>query len=204
MELLYGTTNEGKLLVMRRALSPLGITVTGLKDQKTEIPVVPETGSSPLENARLKAKAYFKAFQMPVFSCDTGLYFKNVPDEFQPGIYVRRPLGYEMTDEEMTEYYKGLAEKFGDLQAQYQNAVCFVKSAREVYESDDLRLSGTPFVITSQAHSRSQPGFPLDRLSIQVSSGKYYYDLPEHAQDEVALDEGMWEFFQRAICPAGK
>ena len=115
MELLYGTTNEGKLLVMRRVLSPLGITVTGLKDQKTEIPVVPETGNSPLENARLKAKAYFKAFQMPVFSCDTGLYFKNVPDEFQPGIYVRRPLGYEMTDEEMTEYYKGLAEHFGVL-----------------------------------------------------------------------------------------
>ena len=62
MELLYGTTNEGKLLVMRRALSPLGITVIGLKGIE-KIPVVQETGSSPLENARLKANAYFKAFQ---------------------------------------------------------------------------------------------------------------------------------------------
>ncbi len=198
MELLYGTTNEGKLLVMRRALSPLGITVIGLKGIE-KIPVVQETGSSPLENARLKANAYFKAFQVPVFSCDTGLYFKNVPAEYQPGIYVRRPLGYEMTDEELTEYYREMAQKFGDLQAQYRNAVCFCKSAQEVYESDDLRLSGKPFVLTSRPHCRSQAGFPLDRLSIQISSGKYYYDLPEDAQDEVALDQGFREFFRSCM-----
>ncbi|MEY8391231.1 hypothetical protein D3Z36_04660 [Lachnospiraceae bacterium] len=199
MELLYGTANEGKLLVMRRALAPMGITVTGLKERKMEIPLVPETGSSLIENARKKAKAYFAAFQSPVFSCDTGLYFKNVPEELQPGIYVRRPLGYEMTDDEMTAYYRGLAEKYGDLQAQYRNAVCLVKSAQEIYESDDLRLSGKPFVITSRPHSRSQPGFPLDRLSIQISSGRYYYELPEDAQDEVALGAGICEFFLNTL-----
>lgn len=195
MELLYGTANQGKLQVMRRALSPLGITVKSLRDMKLKAPMAPETGKSLLENARLKARTYFEIFQEPVFSCDTGLYFENVPEEFQPGIYVRRVKGYEMTDEEMTEYYRRLAEKFGDLQAQYRNAVCLYKSAREIYESDARQLWGKPFLITSHPHPKSQPGFPLDRLSIQISSGKYYYDLPQNSQDEVAMDEGIREFF---------
>ncbi len=63
MELLYGTSNEGKLLVMRRALSTLGITVTGLKERQRELLPVAETGSALSESARLKAEAYFEAFQ---------------------------------------------------------------------------------------------------------------------------------------------
>lgn len=63
MELLYGTSNEGKLLVMRRALSPLGITVTGLKERQRELLPAAETGSTLSESARLKAEAYFEAFQ---------------------------------------------------------------------------------------------------------------------------------------------
>lgn len=198
-ELLYGTGNDGKLLAMSRTLKPLGITLKGLKDMEGVIPKVEETGKSPLENARMKAKAYFKAFKVPVFSCDTGLYFENIPEEFQPGVHVRRPLGYEMTDAEMTAYYSGLAKRFGDLKAQYRNAVCFYKSAQEIYESEDPRLSGEPFLLTSRPHPNSQSGFPLDRLSVQISSGAYYYDLPDDAQDEMALDEGFQEFFRKAL-----
>ena len=29
-------------------------------------------------NAKIKAEAYYKAFSMPVFSCDSGLYFDEV------------------------------------------------------------------------------------------------------------------------------
>ena len=63
MELLYGTSNEGKLLVMRRALFTLGITVTGLKERQRELLPAAETGSALSESARLKAEAYFEAFQ---------------------------------------------------------------------------------------------------------------------------------------------
>lgn len=37
----------------------------------------------------LKSTAYYEAFRMPVFSCNSGLYFENVPDEVQPGVHVR-------------------------------------------------------------------------------------------------------------------
>ena len=199
MELLYGTTNEGKILAMKRTLKPLGISLKGLKDLECEIPHVKETGNSPLENARQKARAYYQAFHIPVFSCDTGLYFENIPEEFQPGIYVRRPLGYEMSDEQMTEYYRGLAVRFCDLRSQYRNAICYYRSEQEVYESDSPKLSGEAFLLTAIPHPKSQPGFPLDRISIQISSGAYYYDLPQNAQDEVALDEGFQEFFRNCM-----
>ena len=40
-------------------------------------------------------KAYFEAFHMPVFSCDSGLYFDELSEEEQPGIHVRRVGGRE-------------------------------------------------------------------------------------------------------------
>lgn len=198
MELLYGTSNKGKLLLMKRILKPLGIKLKGLEDMTGPIPKVEETGNSLLENARLKADMYYNAFHMPVFSCDSGLYLEGLPEELQPGIHVRRIPGRDHTDEGLTAYYSGLARQFGDLKAQYRNAVCFYKSKSEIYECEDPSLWGKPFLLTSQPHPRSQPGFPLDRISIQISSGKYYYDLPENAQDEVAGMEKLGKFLMTA------
>lgn len=114
MKLLFGTGNQAKLSVMRKRLDKLGIELVGLNDLKTKgtyIPEVTENGSTPLENARLKAFAYYEAFQMPVFSCDSGLYFENVPDEIQPGVHMRNINGKCLSDEEMVTYYTGLAKK---------------------------------------------------------------------------------------------
>lgn len=129
MTLLYGTGNQAKLSAMKSRLEKLGIELIGLEDIRAQgklIPAVPENGSTPLENARLKALAYYKAFQMPVFSCDSGLYFDNVPDEIQPGIHVRNVNGKYLSDEEMIEYYTGLARQYGNLAARYRNAICLV------------------------------------------------------------------------------
>ena len=70
MKLLYGTGNQAKLTVMQSRLEKLGIELIGLNDLRAEgknIPEVLENGNTPLENARLKALAYYEAFQMPVF-----------------------------------------------------------------------------------------------------------------------------------------
>lgn len=199
MKLLYGTTNEGKLLSMSRALEALDIELMGVEELKCEIPFVEETGTTPLENARLKAKAYYKAFQMPVFSCDSGLYFETVPSQFQPGVHARRPLGYTMTDQQMMEYYSGLARRFNGPKACYRNAVCFYMDENHVYESEEQELSGEPFILATKPHERYQRGFPLDRFSIQISSGKYYYELPNDAQDVLAADQGFLKFFQKIL-----
>ena len=88
MQILYGTTNQGKLESMRKITDTLGVELIGLKELDQPIPVVEESGKNPLENAEIKARAYYKAFGMPVFSCDSGLYFDELDEEEQPGIYV--------------------------------------------------------------------------------------------------------------------
>lgn len=203
MKLLYGTGNPAKLSAMKRRLETLDIELIGLNDlreQGVEIPHVPEDGNTPLENARQKAQAYYKAFQIPVFSCDSGLYFDNVPDEVQPGVHVRNVNGKCLTDEEMMEYYGGLAKQYGNLIARYKNAICFVLDQETVYEAMEPSMESQKFILTDVPHSTiRKKGFPLDSLSIDIKTNKYYYDLSENELDQVAVEDGFLEFFRKVL-----
>ena len=143
MKLLYGTGNLAKLSAMRNRLEQLDIELIGLNDLKVEgknVPEVKEDGNTPLENARLKAMVYYEAFQIPVFSCDSGLYFDNVPDEVQPGVHVRNVNGKCLSDDEMIDYYSGLVKAYGNLVARYRNAICFVMDNTHIYEATQTLL----------------------------------------------------------------
>ena len=143
MKLLYGTGNLAKLSAMRNRLEQLDIELIGLNDLKVEgknVPEVKEDGNTPLENARLKAMVYYEAFQIPVFSCDSGLYFDNVPDEVQPGVHVRNVNGKCLSDDEMIDYYSGLVKAYGNLVARYRNAICFVMDNTHIYEATFEKL----------------------------------------------------------------
>lgn len=172
MKLLYGTGNPAKLSAMRKRLQGMGIELIGLHDLDSEIPNVPEDGQTPLENARQKALAYYNAFGIPVFSCDSGLYFDNVPEEIQPGVHVRTVHGKYLTDEEMLDYYSGLARKYGDLTAVYKNAICLVMDGEHIYEAMEPTMESKRFVITEKQHAIRKQGFPLDSLSIDIKSGR--------------------------------
>lgn len=143
MKLLYGTGNLAKLSAMRNRLEQLDIELIGLNDLRVEgknVPEVKEDGNTPLENARLKAMVYYEAFQIPVFSCDSGLYFDNVPDEVQPGVHVRNVNGKCLSDDEMIDYYSGLVKAYGNLVARYRNAICFVMDNTHIYEAKYLQI----------------------------------------------------------------
>lgn len=203
MKLLFGTGNQAKLSVMRKRLSKLGIELIGLNDLEAEgtyIPEVAENGSTPLENARLKAFAYYETFQMPVFSCDSGLYFENVPDEIQPGVHVRNINGKCLSDEEMVTYYTGLAKKYGNLMAEYRNAICVVMDKEHIYESFEPDLYSEKFIITDKPHSAiRKKGFPLDSISIDMKTGKYYYDMTAEECRKFAVEDGVLKFFERVL-----
>lgn len=203
MKLLYGTGNPAKLSVMRKRLDKLKIELIGLNDLKAEgkeIPKVTENGATPLENARLKALAYYEAFRIPVFSCDSGLYFDKVPDEIQPGVHVRNINGKSLSDEEMVTYYTGLAKKYGNLTAEYRNAICFVADKEHIYESMEPDLYSERFIITDKPHSAiRKKGFPLDSISIDIKTGKYYYDLVDDKLEQLAIEDGFLKFFEN-IC----
>lgn len=204
MKLLYGTGNPAKLASMKSRLEKLDIELIGLNDLKAEgkaIPQVCEDGNTPLENARQKAAAYYEAFRIPVFSCDSGLYFDNVPDADQPGVHVRNVNGRCLSDEEMMAYYAGLVKQYGNLTARYKNAICFVMDEHHVYEAMEPSMESESFILTDKPHSAvRQKGFPLDSMSIDRKTNQYYYDLPADRLEQVAVEDGFLHFFQKILC----
>lgn len=205
MKLLYGTGNLAKLSAMRNRLEQLDIELIGLNDLRAEGKIVPkviEDGNTPLENARLKAMAYYEAFQIPVFSCDSGLYFDNVPDEVQPGVHVRNVNGKYLSDDEMIDYYSGLVKAYGNLVARYRNAICFVMDDTHIYEAMEPSMESEKFILTDKPHSTiRKEGFPLDSISLDIKTNKYYYDLPEDKLEQVAVEDGFLEFFKNVLNP---
>ena len=198
MKLLYGTGNPAKLADARRWLSGLDFQLLSLKDMEGEIPKVPEDGTTPLENARQKAFAYYKAFGFPVFSCDTGLYFDNVPEEDQPGVHVRTVKGKYLNDREMQDHYIGLARKYKNLTARYRNAICLVLDENHSLELMDDSLASEPFLLVTKPHPHAlNKGYPLDSISVHVETGQYYYDLGSEKLAELAVGKGFRKFFEK-------
>jgi 8-oxo-dGTP diphosphatase len=203
MKLLYGTGNPAKLSAMKSRLEQLDIELIGLNDLRAEgknIPEVVEDGDTPLENARLKAVAYYETFQIPVFSCDSGLYFDNVPDEVQPGVHVRNINGKCLSDDEMIDYYSGLVKRYGNLMARYRNAICFVVDEKHIYEAMEPAMESEKFILTDKPHGTiRKKGFPLDSISLDIKTYQYYYDLPEDRLEQVAVEDGFLEFFKNVL-----
>ena len=197
IKLLYGTTNKAKITVMENAVGDLRIELISLNDLNCELPVIVENGKTPLKNAEIKARAYYEAFHMPVFSCDSGLYFDELSDEEQPGIHVRRVNGRELSDEEMTGYYASLARKHGGkLTGRYRNAIYFILDENSHYFSMDMSIATEPFMLVSTPHPKRVEGFPLDSLSKDMKTGEYYYDLEER-EVSTNVEEGLRCFLKR-------
>lgn len=205
MRVLYGTKNKAKLESMKRITKDLGLEIIGLSDLDMPLPDINESGNDPLQNACIKAMAYYEAYKMPVFSCDSGLYFDELDDMSQPGTHVRRVCGRELTDEEMIEHYASLARKNGGkLVGSYRNAICFIWDYDHIYTSMDASLYTERFILTDKAHEMRNPGFPLDSLSVDIATGKYYYDLKTKSVDESAVDKGFRAFFENALEKIGR
>ena len=112
-KILFATGNETKAKRFSKGLQEKGIEVITLKDINTEIEVE-ENGKDAIENAVLKAKAYSKVVDIPVFAMDDNLYLENVPEENQPGMYVRRVNGKRLNDEEDSYLLKGLLNIYNE------------------------------------------------------------------------------------------
>ena len=196
LKILYRTTNKGKLQAMRTALESFDLEIVGLNDMEGELPIIEENGTTPLENAQIKAKAYYERFKMPVFSCDSGLYFDELDEKEQPGLYVRRVGGKELTDDEMIAYYAALARRHGGkIIGQYRNAICFVLDEQHCYSSMDESIFTEKFIMTAIPHPKRVEGFPMDSLSIDIPTGKYYYDL-DVKDVSTSVDDGVRKFFK--------
>lgn len=200
MRLIYGTGNAAKLQVMREALHGLPIELESLRDYPgAQSLAIDENGDTPLENARIKARAYFHALGKPVFSCDSGLYFAGLPDALQPGVHARRVNGKTLTVAEMLAYYGDLAHRYGMLRARYQNAICLILAdGMEICYEDDS-LCSTWFGIVETPHAGWLPGFPIDALSVRLSDGTPYLELGDEYKQMICDLSGYRAIFETLL-----
>jgi 8-oxo-dGTP diphosphatase len=56
-------------------------------------------------------------------------------------------------------------------------------------------MASEAFVLTTIPHKMRRKGFPLDSISVDIKTGKYYYDLDESELDQV-MKMDFWSSFE--------
>ena len=173
MEVLFATTNPAKIDRYKEKLKKNGIKVLTLKDLNINIEVE-ETGKTAIENACIKAKAYGDISKKITIGLDTNLFFENVKEEEQPGTHVRRVNGKNLTDEEMIEYYKKLANKYGGkITAKWVNGIAIYNGK----ETKTYSYNKNKFYLTNKETKNRIPGYPLDSIGVAPEFNKFIADL---------------------------
>ena len=112
MKVLFATTNPAKIKKYAEKLKENNIEVLTIKDLGINLKPE-ETGKNAIENAYIKAKAYYDKTKITTIGMDNNLYIEELPQEKQPGTHVRRVNGKELNDDEMIEYYCNLVQEYG-------------------------------------------------------------------------------------------
>lgn len=185
IQVLFATGNETKAKRFSKGLHDREIEVLTLKDINANIEVE-ENGKNAIENALIKARAYAKNVNIPVFAIDDNLFIDNIPEEKQPGMFVRRINGKRLTDEEALEYYKGLVKEYGTegrLTCRYVYGMAVINNGKESTYSWSME----EFYMVEKQSDTIRPGYPLDSISINKKINKYFTEITE--EDKVKLKQ---------------
>ena len=186
-KVLFATGNASKAKRFKDGLLRNGIEIITIKDIDEDIEVS-EDGKDAIENALIKARAYAKVLDIPVFAMDDSLYIDNIPDDKQPGLYVRRVNGKRLSDEEMLTYYSNLAHEYGvdgKLTCRWVYGIAVINNGVEstyTWSKDD-------FYIVDKPSDKIDPGYPLNTISINKKLNKYFTDMTKEDHDIVKEDE---------------
>lgn len=179
MKCLFATTNKAKIRYYVTKLRELGIEIVTLEDLNIACDV-DETGRDPVENAVIKARAYYELSGMPTIALDDSLFLEGVPDHIQPGTHVRRVNGKRLNDKEMIDYYIGLVNQYGDngaLKGYFLKGVAIVDQ-NSVYTFDYKAKR----CFTNKQSPVIDEGYPLASIQIISPFNKFKSELTKEEE----------------------
>ena len=197
-KILFATENESKVKRFKKGLLENGIEIITINDLDKKIEV-DENGKDAIENAIIKARAYSNTTDLPVLAMDDNLYIDDIPDDKQPGMFVRRVNGKRLNDEEMIEYYSNLAHVYGyngKLTCRWVYGIAVIcNGVVKTYT-----WSKEDFYIVDKPSSKINPGYPLNTISINKKLNKYFTDITDDEIRELKDDENnVVEFIINSI-----
>lgn len=187
-KVLFATGNESKVKRFQKGLLAKDIKIVTLNDIDTKNIEVVENGKNAIENALIKARAYAKIQNIPVFAMDDNLYIDGIPENRQPGMYVRRVNGKRLNDEEMIEYYSSLAHTYGKngkLTCRWVYGIAVINNGIE----STYTWSKEDFYIVDKPSNKINPGYPLNTISINKKLNKYFTHMTEDDKNKIKEEE---------------
>ena len=188
IKVLFATNNQSKVNRFKKELLQNSIELLSLKDIDINIEIN-ENGKTAIENALIKARAYHKKTHMPVIGMDDSLYLEGVPEDKQPGLYVRRVNGKTLTDEEMIKHYINLVKEYGkdgklDCKWVYGMAVI-----NENGEESTYTWNKDNFYMVDIPSKKIHEGYPLNSISKYKQLDKYFTDITEEDKERLKVNE---------------
>lgn len=202
-EILFATGNASKVERFNEKLLEKGIVLKSLKDLDISLDI-DENGKTAIENATIKAKAYYEATKMTTMAMDDTMYIEGIPEDKQPGVFVRRVNGKRLNDEEMIEYYTNLVKTYGKegkLNTKWILGMVIIKDG-EIYTYTDVT---SEYYLVDTPAKDMREGYPLSSILVNKKANKYdIYLTEEDKKIGQADDSGFIEFINKTINPQSK
>lgn len=198
MKLLFATTNQAKINKYKEKLAKEGIKLISLKDLDFKLDIE-ENGKNAIENAYIKAKAYYDATQIATIGMDNNLFIEGLPEEKQPGTHVRRVGGKELSDDEMITYYTDLVKQYGGkMIAKWVYGMVFYDGKEEA----EYTWSKDHFYLVDTPSEKRNPGYPLDSMTIIPEYNEYLVERSKEKkkiEGKNSTDDGVINFIVNHI-----
>ena len=187
-QIAFSTGNKSKAKRFSKGLLQKGIEVLSLKDLEIELEVE-EDGQTAIENALIKARACYKETHMPSIGKDDTLYMENVPEDKQPGLFVRRVNGKSLNDDEMLEYYTNLVKQYGENGKLNCKWIYGLACINENGEESTYTWTKDNFYMVDTISNNINPGYPLSSISKYKGIDKYFTEMTEEDKNLIQVSE---------------
>lgn len=196
MKVLFATTNPAKVKKYQEPLKENGIELISIQDLDVSLEIE-ESGKNSVENAYIKAKAYYDATKLISIGMDVSLFIEELPPDKQIGTHIRRQNGKYLSDEEAIDYYIKLVKEYGGrLTAKWVYGM--VIYGENGYKSYTWHYDH--FYLIDKPCEKRNPGYPLDSISIIPKYQKYMLELgTEEKQDKDNKQDKVMEFIINSI-----
>ena len=187
-QIIFATNNPTKAKRFSKGLLEKEINVISLRDIGIKINIK-EDGKDVAENALKKARECHDVTGKIAIGMDDSLYLENVPEDEQPGLFVRRVDGKVLEDDEMIENYISLVKKYGKRGKLNAKWIYGLAVVGEDGEESTYTWTKKGFYLVDKPSRKVNPGYPLNSISKYEWNNKYFTDITEKDKEKMSDNE---------------